>query len=477
MACAIFGDGGKRIFSGRRGPAMSVSTLSAPGSGPDASALADASQLALVRAVEGRFGLRIHQAFHSTLADAGQDLIAQGHARSVGDLIIHLLASGDRHPAVVRMREAASVQETSFFRAPDQLSALATLAISHIAARKRDRGVRRLRVWSAGCATGEEAYSLAILFIEAAPDFELEVLGSDMNASAIVKARSGLYRSRAFRERDPASLAGWIQRAGDVWAVSALLRDRVAFACHNLVTDPIPAPDIAPRFDIIVCRNVLIYIDERRIPEVMAKLAAAAAPECVLALAPAEYPAMRHAPGFRAVGGGLCLKDLPGPVDSPRVPTAAAPPPKRVEDARATAAERRRAAAARALDRGRSAADRGDFDEARTVLATAKALDPDSPWPSYLLGLVAAAAQDLKGALRELEHALEIDRGAIAAEVGLADVLWKMGHRSEARRRYQRALRLLEPLAAEAIVEGTGTSVALMRRLCAASLGAADEGG
>ena len=116
-----------------------------------------------------------------------------------------------------------------------------------------------LRVWSAGCATGEEAYGLAMVFLEQIEKqgggHRLQVFGSDVSHEALAVARRGVYPAHVVEDISPERLRRFFRRTGDQYQVDRSLRDLVTFAAHNLLADP-PFANL----DLVVCRNVLIYL-------------------------------------------------------------------------------------------------------------------------------------------------------------------------------------------------------------------------
>src|SRR5262249_35594808 len=157
---------------------------------------------------------------------------------------------------VMAMRSAVSIGETYFFRAPRQLQRLKEIAQRHLIEAKRRQKCLRLRLWSVACATGEEAYTLAILFQRAAPDFDVQVVGTDMNEAALQVARAGVYPKRALRNTHPRELAGGFHRIDERWVADRRLKNCVSFVRLNVVTDRLPAAECnLYGFDVVVCRN------------------------------------------------------------------------------------------------------------------------------------------------------------------------------------------------------------------------------
>jgi chemotaxis protein methyltransferase CheR len=201
----------------------------------------------------------------------------------------------DRDPeAIAALVEHAAVPETAFWRHPEQLPALRAIA----AAREGP-----LRIWSAGCATGEEPYTLALLLLEAGRAGRGDlVVATDVSRRVLAWARIGrsappiLQKSPPeLRKLPPDALEAALEPPGPdgVRRIRPALRALVSFAPHNLVHDPPPAE--AP-FDVVVCRNVLIYFEPAVAAAVLHRLAGALKPDGVLVLGPVELPLAAGAP-------------------------------------------------------------------------------------------------------------------------------------------------------------------------------------
>lgn len=136
-----------------------------------------------------------------------------------------------------------------------------------------------LRLWSAGCSTGEEAYSLAILVHQLIPDlanWNLFILGTDINAAAIAKAKEGFYSSWSFRTLDEEIQTKYFRAHRDGWKLDEAICKMVTFAPGNLVTDHFPDFQInLSNIDLVICRNVFIYFTPEVIAKVLKKLGGA----------------------------------------------------------------------------------------------------------------------------------------------------------------------------------------------------------
>jgi chemotaxis protein methyltransferase CheR len=220
-------------------------------------------------------------------------LAVQGAARELGCTPADLaaaVAAGDG-PATDLLAEHAVVAETSFWRHAEGLQALAR----RLAARPGP-----WTAWCAGCATGEEPYSLVVALLEAGRDLGRDrLLATDLSRRALVRAQAGLYRARQLR-RLPRELAGrWFHASDQGARVDPRVTAPVILQRHNLLHPPPPGP-----FDAVLCRNAVIYFDPEVARAVLARLAGALAPGGVLLLGPVELPL--------ATGLGLELQEEGG---------------------------------------------------------------------------------------------------------------------------------------------------------------------
>jgi chemotaxis protein methyltransferase CheR len=158
-----------------------------------------------------------------------------------------------------------TVGETYFWREPQALVALQTQVLPPLIQARRG-GSRRLSLWSAGCCTGEEPYSLAILLHKMLPDiadWDIQVLGTDLNPNFLKKAEQGKYRPWSFR-----GTPQWIKERyfqshdGETYSILPEIKRLVTFAPLNLAADNYPShANATDEIDVIFCRNVLIYMD------------------------------------------------------------------------------------------------------------------------------------------------------------------------------------------------------------------------
>jgi len=155
-----------------------------------------------------------------------------------------------------------TVGETYFFRNRGQFSALRDQILPDLIRRRRGKR-QQLRLWSAGCSTGEEPYSLAILLHELLPDIKdwsVHILATDINEDALVAAREGLYRNWSFREVEDRYRQSYFTAEGDSSRIRPEVQSLVRFGYLNLADAPYPASlNGTDALDLILCRNVMIY--------------------------------------------------------------------------------------------------------------------------------------------------------------------------------------------------------------------------
>ncbi|MCX6556910.1 MAG: chemotaxis protein CheR, partial [Candidatus Aminicenantes bacterium] len=156
-----------------------------------------------------------------------------------------------------------AIHETYFWREPQLFEALVAQILPAIV-RARENCGKCIRIWSAGCASGEEPYSIAIALHRAIPalkDWRITILATDIDPRILRQAKAGVYRKWSFRNAPPWLMEGYFDRKKDgVFAILPEIREMVTFACLNLAQDLYPTPqNNTNAMDIIFCRNVLMY--------------------------------------------------------------------------------------------------------------------------------------------------------------------------------------------------------------------------
>ena len=329
-----------------------------------------------------------------------------------------------RREALARLIDEVTVKETSFFRDRRQLE---TIQWQSLLASARASGAKAVRIWSAACATGEEVYTLAILSCEAFATNQppVQILGTDISEHALERAREGRYRERSVRALEAPVRERYLEHDGVEWVVRDAPRRIVEFGSHNLYRDPIPQLGVEP-FDLIVCRNVLIYFDADTVERVVSALERALRPGGTLLLGVAD-----------ALGGSV------------RRLAAASEPPLRGERRRARPL---RAPLGRAPQRRRddyvalalAAANEGRADDALAEAASILAKDPLDAEAYYIRGLVELERGHPEAAVASLRRALYVDPSFALAAFKLGRAAEAAGDATGALRAYEQTLRTID---------------------------------
>ncbi len=165
---------------------------------------------------------------------------------------------------IAELMNLVTTTETSFFRNEPQLQAFSDEVLPLLTEQGlKGRGQPTLRVWSAGCATGEEPYTLAILLLESLPgvaDWRLEIVANDISEQALRQARCGEYSGLTLRNLKPHLLYKYFTKSGDVYRIKPEIKALVRFSNINL--NDSRQVSLYSNFDVIFCRNVMIYFSE-----------------------------------------------------------------------------------------------------------------------------------------------------------------------------------------------------------------------
>ena len=183
----------------------------------------------------------------------------------LGDIYMRLSRADTSSEIWDKLADLFTVCETYFFRDQSQFQALREHILPGLIQRRLSE--RRLRIWSAGCATGEEPYSVAILLHELIPDIEkwrIHILATDLNKRVLRKAGQGVYKQWSFRQCESAVQNTYFEPRGDCFALKPMIRDMVTLGYLNLVEDAYPSLATNTKaLDLIIFRNVAIYQTEK----------------------------------------------------------------------------------------------------------------------------------------------------------------------------------------------------------------------
>jgi chemotaxis protein methyltransferase CheR len=364
-----------------------------------------------------------------------------------------------------------TINETSFFRFAAQFEALRTVVVPEILD-ARSSAVRSFRVWSAGCSTGEEPYSIAMTLLDAGIEslgHRAEVLGTDVSTSALERAESGVYPPRALLNVPREVVTHYFEPTATGHRVTDQVRRVVDFRYQNLVREPYPTATMGG-WDVIFCRNVTIYFRIESTRRVIDNL--------FESLNPGGYLFIGHSETLTGITDRFETVEVDGvflhrkplattsmsfpelvetrlrkgtdakPVEeTPRLrPPAAAVAgrPHEVPEAARGIPESVPDSAETHLLAARAYADNGDFDDALGSAREALRLDPLLAAARYILGLIYLRTGQTDEAIAEFKRTVYADDTFVLAHLNLGNLCRARGDYAEACREYEDAKRALE---------------------------------
>ena len=437
---------------------------------------------AMVDRIAVHFGLRYPPADYPALSRKLEQMAVE-EGEDPADLVARLVAAPWTDPETALLARALTVKETYFCRERPAFRALRELVLPSLV-RERDAADRTVRCWSAACATGEEAYSAAMLCWSVLPvpeSWQVRITATDVDPAALATAERGRYSPWSFRNVSPGVIDRFFLREpGGALSVVPALRQWVTFSRQNLVTGSAPATEDGEGFDLVICRNVLIYFTPDAIGTVIGRLAGALREGGWLVVGITEAPFVRD-PSLvpvRAPGITLFRKQETAAPSSPPAPIPAAPlrrsPVRRhPEPARPVSGGHRRRPDRRPALRSRADtppvsevsglahrhADRGDLSAALEAVDAALAADPLDPSHLYLRAMVLSEQGRLDEAMEAMRRVVYADPDSILALYWLGVWALRAGRPREARRALREARALCAALAPGAPVpdgEGLG---------------------
>ena len=247
--------------------------------------ISDSSSRILAGLLEARTGQQLTMSRRWRLETALSSLLRERGIATLDELIT-ILVMGKEPSLSQRVVEALLNNETYFFRDRAPFDLLQRYALPELATRRAKS--KRLRIWSAGCSTGQEVYSLAMLFAEDPEQWRgwtVDVLGTDVSTSCIDRARAGSYSQfEVQRGLGINQMIKWFEEVSDGWRAVESLRKPIRFQVHNILEPP-PHPG---GFDIVLCRNVLLYLSPDKKALAFERLMAAMADDGWLMLGAGE---------------------------------------------------------------------------------------------------------------------------------------------------------------------------------------------
>lgn len=440
-----------------------------------ATSLAPADLDALAQLLERRIGLRLPPSRHPDLLAATQKVLAR-HRLATSARPVEVLASNAR--ALEALVSAITIGETYFFRDASQLDLLRERVIPQLRAMRGPGHV--LRLWSAGCASGEEAYTLAALMQESGAG-PFRVLGTDVCNESLERARRASYGEWSLRGEGRQRMSPFLQPAGDRWSVLPVLGSLVEFRPHNLAVAG-SGWSALRGMDLILCRNVLIYFGAETVSEVAARLFDCLAPGGVLLAGPSDPLLGPHA-GFATeiTPHGLAYRRQTKAAGGKRADETSSQAPAAGDQAEPSGADARMAPHV-PVRKVASSESRGAAGPARPARRpgrgnNSQASPPDTAGDPlaapYREAMHRLANGDAAIAEKQLRRLLYLDRRQPVLHFGLGVALIAQGRVEAARRALRNAAQLASEISPEQPVQlGYGATAGQLAQAAKAHLAA-----
>ena len=239
----------------------------------------------LQRFMRENAGIALEEDRRYLIEDRLKTILSEGKIFGLDDLG-GILNKDPRSELASAVTDALTINETSFFRDNLLFEAFADRLLPSLIERRKDK--RRLRIWSAGCSTGQEPYSLAMILDEQTrllSGWHIDLIATDLSRPILESARRGIYSQFEVQRGLPVRrMLRYFNNQSDTWRINDHIRAKVSFKVHNMM---MPMRELG-NFDIIFCRNVLIYFDVETKRRVLANLNETMADDGYLVLGAAE---------------------------------------------------------------------------------------------------------------------------------------------------------------------------------------------
>lgn len=367
-----------------------------------------------------------------------------------------------------------TVRETHFFRNKAHFDLLLESVFPEIIRKKEKNRERRIRCWSAGCSTGDEAYSIAMVLREILPspsDWHISILGTDINRTGLAVARRGVYPENHLTYLPLHYLKKYFKSERSEYILAPEIREMVQFMDHNLSRDPF-TDDRMQDLDLLFCRNVLIYLEEQSVKRILEGFYHCLLPGGYLFLGHAEILwQMNHQ--FETVVFPQTFvyrkRVLSGPIQSlspERERFSEANDPSPLPIIRST------------LSLATQLANEGKYGEATDLLKKLIVEDPLAIEAHYLLGILSLNSNRLDEAEDQFQRVLYLHPHAVLAHFHLGTLYLRKGKMREASRFLKNAIQILEKKPKEEKVEFCEEITAgFLLRICQELLLKSSKGG
>jgi chemotaxis protein methyltransferase CheR len=414
--------------------------------------------------IQARTGLHVKENRLADVARTIDSVLADEKLAGVNELLLALKRLPITAPIWQVLIQTITIGETYFYRGETHFEALRSHILPELIAKRRKSDNKMLRLWSAGCASGEEPYSLAMLLHELLPDIDtwhITLLGTDIDLALLERARRGLYRPSSFRNETP----GWVKTrwftptpAG--YELRRTIRDMALFAPLNLAEDGYPSFETGTmKMDLIMCRNVTIYFEQAVVIQIAERFHQALNDGGWLVVGHSE-PLAENYRRFVARSvqkNTFYQKDSAAlPVTGPLTPSPSdwrVSRPRERDEAQAAPSERPPAPPVlperppapkpdteRLWRLAKDAADNEKWDEALALIAQAEQENRFLPEFHYLRGLIQFLTGDYDAALWSLRQAIYCAPTFVLAHYHLGELYEQIRDAKLAARHWQQAL-------------------------------------
>jgi chemotaxis protein methyltransferase CheR len=392
------------------------------------------------------------------------------------------------HPFWQMLLRRVTIGETYFFRHAAQYAALKDTVLPRLIEKRREANFKYLSIWSAGSATGEEIYSVAILLRELLPDIDdwtLSLLGTDINQEFLEMARQGRYRTHSFRSETRSDIQErYFKQENGSFVLDSQIRQMVQFLPLNLVTGDYPSYNSRTMHqDLIICRNVTIYFDEATTRSIVKRFYSA--------LNEGGWLMVGHAEPLASTYKDFTVQNFPDTIfyqklnaEAPQlemkatIPTATktAPLPKQATaiskaKTRPFIKEASKAEPEVTVAMVRSVVDKEDWDTAMSLLSILESRNPLDSEIHYLRGLVLMHSGELDAARQALRRSLYCEPGYALAHYAMGEIAAQEKDFVAAHRAWRLAERAVAGLGAYVLIsESDGLTTEMFRSLLALRL-------
>jgi chemotaxis protein methyltransferase CheR len=389
-------------------------------------------------------GIDYHPGQGVSLRNALVQRILQLDMSSAGEYLKLIQGDGGEEE-LAKLVSLIVVQKTSFFRDRPQFELLEKKVLPEIQVREK-AGDAQVNIWSAGCSTGEEPYSIAMVLKRSSFAMSrVNLLATDISREVLTRAAEARYRRRSLGELGDRERALFMPEAGD-WRLDESVRSLVEFRLHNLVSFPYPLPSEG-LWDVIFCRNVLIYFNRETVRGIIENFRRVLKPGGYLFLGVSES-LFQLSEGFELISTGKAFvyRNPDGKGKRPRPPRKRAekkrPPPKRYAQplVRRPPAPKPASGLEAGIQEARSMLAAGDRDGAFRALFELTGKQPEAVEPYQMLGELALDRGALEEAWSWYQVVTEMQPTDIDSRFLLAIVLYRLEHDREAAEHLRRLL-------------------------------------